>query len=131
MSNLPAELRYLSTHEWVRVEDDGTAVVGITDHAQNAMGDLVFVETPEVGNTYAASDEAGVVESVKAASDIYAPVSGEIVEVNETLEDAPETVNQDPYGDGWMFRIQMSDPSEVDNLMTADDYADMIASEEE
>ena len=96
MSNIPAELRYLSSHEWLRVEDDGTAVVGITDHAQDAMGDLVFVETPELGSTVSASEEAGVVESVKAASDIYAPVSGEIVAINESLEDAPESVNQDP-----------------------------------
>lgn len=130
MSNIPSELRYLSSHEWLRVEDDGTAVVGITEHAQDAMGDLVFVETPEVGSTVKASDEAGVVESVKAASDIYAPVSGEIVAINEVLEDAPETVNQDPYGDGWMFRIKMSDPSEVESLLSADDYAELIASEE-
>ena len=130
MSNIPAELRYLSSHEWLRVEDDGTAVVGITDHAQDAMGDLVFVETPELGSTVSASEEAGVVESVKAASDIYAPVSGEIVAINESLEDAPETVNQDPYGDGWMFRIKMSDASEVEKMLSADDYAEMIASEE-
>lgn len=131
MSNIPSELRYLSSHEWVRVEEDDIAVVGITDHAQEAMGDLVFVETPEVGTTVSASDEAGVVESVKAASDIYAPVSGEIIAVNENLEDAPETVNQDPYGDGWMFQIKMSDPSEVDNMLTADDYAELIESEED
>ncbi|MCG8315442.1 MAG: glycine cleavage system protein GcvH [Pseudomonadales bacterium] len=130
MSNIPAELRYLSSHEWLRVEDDGTAVVGITDHAQDAMGDLVFVETPELGSTVSASEEAGVVESVKAASDIYAPVSGEIVAINESLEDAPESVNQDPYGDGWMFRIKMSDASEVEKMLSADDYAEMIASEE-
>ena len=130
MSNIPAELRYLSSHEWLRVEDDGTAVVGITDHAQDAMGDLVFVETPELGSTVSASEEAGVVESVKAASDIYAPVSGEIVAINESLEEAPETVNQDPYGDGWMFRIKMSDAAEVEKMLSADDYAEMIANEE-
>ncbi|MCG8671381.1 MAG: glycine cleavage system protein GcvH [Pseudomonadales bacterium] len=129
MSNLPSELRYLSSHEWLRVEDDGTAVVGITDHAQDAMGDLVFVETPEVGSSVSATEEAGVVESVKAASDIYAPVSGEIVAINEALEDAPETVNQDPYGDGWMFRIKMSDPSEVEQTLSADDYKALIEEE--
>ena len=129
MSNLPSELRYLSSHEWVRVEDDGTAVVGITDHAQEAMGDLVFVETPEVGSEVSATEEAGVVESVKAASDIYAPVSGEIVAINEALEDAPETVNQDPYGDGWMFRIKMSDPSEVEKMLSAEDYQALVDEE--
>lgn len=131
MSDIPSDLRYLSSHEWLRVEDDGTAVVGITAHAQDAMGDLVFVETPELGSTVAASEEAGVVESVKAASDIYAPVSGEIVAVNEALEDAPETVNQDPYGDGWMFRIKMSDNSEVNGLLTADDYAELLENEDD
>lgn len=130
MSNIPSELRYLSSHEWVRVEDDGTAVIGITEHAQDAMGDLVFVETPEAGSTLSAGDEAGVVESVKAASDIYAPVSGEVVAINEALEDAPETVNQDPYGDGWMFRVKMSEPSEVEGLLTADAYAEMIENED-
>ncbi|PIE41523.1 MAG: glycine cleavage system protein H [Gammaproteobacteria bacterium] len=130
MSNLPSELRYLSSHEWVRVEDDGTAVVGITDHAQNAMGDLVFVETPEVGSTVSATEEAGVVESVKAASDIYAPLSGEIVAVNEALEDSPETVNQDPYGDGWMFRIKLSDPSELDKMLSAEDYEALVSEED-
>ncbi|MDX1694807.1 MAG: glycine cleavage system protein GcvH [Ketobacteraceae bacterium] len=131
MSNIPSELRYLSSHEWVRVDDDDIATIGITDHAQDAMGDLVFVETPEVGTTLAASDEAGVVESVKAASDIYSPVSGEVIAVNENLEDSPESVNQDPYGDGWMFQIKMSDPSELDSLLTSDDYADLIDSEDD
>lgn len=131
MSNLPSELKYLSTHEWLRVEEDNIGYVGITDHAQEAMGDLVYVETPEVGASVAAGDEVGVVESVKAASDIYTPVTGEILAINEALEDAPETVNSDPYGDGWMFKIKLSDPSELEEMMTADDYKTQIESEED
>lgn len=128
MSELPAELRYRSSHEWVRVEDD-VAVVGITDHAQDAMGDLVFVEMPEVGQVLAAGDEAGVVESVKAASDIYAPVSGEVVEINDALEDEPEKVNNDPFGDGWLFKIKMADAGELKEMLTADQYQEQIDSE--
>ncbi|AUM13377.1 glycine cleavage system protein GcvH [Ketobacter alkanivorans] len=128
MSEIPTELRYLSSHEWVRVED-GVATIGITAHAQEAMGDLVFVETPEVGTTLAAGDEAGVVESVKAASDIYTPVSGEVVEINPLLEDAPETVNSDPYGDGWMFKIEIADGAELENTLTADEYQAQIEDE--
>lgn len=129
MSNIPTELRYLPSHEWIRVEDDGTAVIGITDHAQDALGDLVFVETPELGAGVAAGDEAGVVESVKAASDIYAPVSGEIVAANEALEDTPELVNQDPYGEGWMFRIKMNNTEDLDETLTADEYQNMLEDE--
>ena len=128
MSEIPSELRYLSSHEWVSVEA-GVATIGITDHAQDAMGDLVFVETPEVGTELAAGDEAGVVESVKAASDIYTPVSGEVVEVNAQLEDEPEAVNSSPYGDGWMFKIKMSDDSELANMLTADEYQAQIEDE--
>ncbi|HAG92973.1 MAG: glycine cleavage system protein H [Alcanivorax sp.] len=128
MSEIPTELRYLSSHEWVRVED-GVATVGITAHAQEAMGDLVYVETPEVGTTLAAGDEAGVVESVKAASDIYTPVSGEVIEINDALEDAPETVNSDPYGAGWMFKIQVADDAELENTLTADEYQAQIEDE--
>ena len=123
MSNLPTELRYASSHEWARLEDDGSVVVGITDHAQDALGDVVFVELPEVGSTVAMGAECAVVESVKAASDIYAPVSGEIVEINENLEDAPETINGDPYGDGWMFRIQPDNEDQLNDLLDADGYA--------
>ncbi len=123
MSNLPAELRYASSHEWARLEDDGSVVVGITDHAQDALGDVVFVELPEVGATVAMGAECAVVESVKAASDIYAPISGEIVEINENLEDAPETINADPYGDGWMFRIQPDNEDQLNDLLDADGYA--------
>ena len=128
MSEIPTELRYLSSHEWVRVED-GVATVGITTHAQEAMGDLVYVETPEVGTTLAAGDEAGVVESVKAASDIYTPVSGEVIEINDALEDAPQTVNSDPYGAGWMFKIQVADEAELENTLTADEYQAQIEDE--
>lgn len=122
MSNTPAELKYAASHEWARLEGD-IVTVGITDHAQDALGDLVYVELPEVGAQVAAGDEAGVVESVKAASDIYAPVSGEIVAVNETLVDAPEIVNSAPYGDGWLYQIKVSDVSELDKLMSAAEYA--------
>ncbi|OUS26525.1 glycine cleavage system protein H [Gammaproteobacteria bacterium 45_16_T64] len=132
MSQIPSDLKYLTSHEWLRVESDGTAFVGITEHAQEAMGDLVFIETPEVGSTVTAGEEAGVVESVKAASDIYAPVSGEVVAINEELEDTPEAVNNDAYGDGWMFQIKMSDPAELESaeLLSADQYAEKIAEEE-
>ncbi|MDX1803468.1 MAG: glycine cleavage system protein GcvH [Alcanivorax sp.] len=128
MSELPAELRYVSSHEWAKVED-GVATVGITDHAQDAMGDLVYVELPEIGQVVAAGDEAGVVESVKAASDIYAPVSGEIVAINDALEDEPELVNNVPYEGGWLFKIKLSDDGELDNLLTADQYQAQIDSE--
>lgn len=129
MSEIPQELRYASTHEWARLEDDGTVTVGISDHAQDALGDVVYVEHPEVGSQVAAGEEAGVVESVKAASDIYAPVGGTIVAVNETLEDAPETVNQDPYGDGWFFRIEPDDVAQLDELLDADGYAEVCESD--
>ena len=122
MSEIRNELKYLSSHEWARLEEDGTVTIGISDHAQDALGDVVYVETPEVGTTLAAGDEAGVVESVKAASDIYAPISGEVVEVNEALEDAPETVNSSPYDEGWFFRVKPSDVSELDNMLDADAY---------
>ena len=125
MSEIPLELKYASSHEWARLEEDGTVTVGITDHAQQALGDVVYVEHPEVGQAVSAQAEAGVVESVKAASDIYAPVSGTILAVNETLEDAPETVNQDPYGDGWFFQIEPDDPSELDDLLDAEAYAEL------
>lgn len=128
MSKTPTELKYAATHEWVRVEGD-VATVGITDHAQEALGDLVYVELPEVGDTVAAADEAGVVESVKAASDIYAPVSGEIIAVNEALVDSPEIVNSDPYNDGWMYKIRLSDAAELEDLMSAADYDAQVAAE--
>jgi glycine cleavage system H protein len=122
MSQTPSELKYASSHEWARLEEDGTVTVGITDHAQDALGDVVFVELPEVGSALAAGDDAGVVESVKAASDIYAPLGGEVIAVNEQLEDEPETVNTDPYNDGWFFKLQPGDTAELEQLMSAEDY---------
>ncbi|MDT0175820.1 glycine cleavage system protein GcvH [Enterobacter sp. BRE11] len=122
MSNVPNELKYRDSHEWVRKEADGTFTVGITEHAQELLGDMVFVDLPDVGNSYSAGDECAVAESVKAASDIYAPVSGEIVAVNEALGDAPELVNSEPYAAGWLFRIKPSDESELDSLLDADAY---------
>ncbi|MEW5248330.1 glycine cleavage system protein GcvH [Microbulbifer discodermiae] len=122
MSEIRSELKYLASHEWARLEEDGTVTIGISDHAQEALGDVVFVETPEVGAVLAAGDEAGVVESVKAASDIYSPVSGEVVAVNAVLQDAPETVNASPYDDGWFFRVKPADVSELDKMLSADAY---------
>jgi len=124
MSNIPSELKYVASHEWVRVEGDGTVTVGITDHAQDLLGDVVFVELPEVGAEIAAGEEAGVVESVKAASDIYAPIAGEVIAVNEELEDSPELVNSDPYGDGWFFRLKVTEPDELAELLDAEGYAE-------
>lgn len=129
MSDIPTDLRYMSSHEWIRVENDGTAYVGISDHAQNAMGDLVYVELPEVGDTINAGDEVGVVESVKAASDIYSPVTGEIIAINEALNDNPEQVNNDPYGDGWLYRLKLSDPEELEDLLSAEEYAEQLEEE--
>lgn len=125
MSNAPANLKYANTHEWARDEGDGIVSIGISDHAQNSLGDVVYVELPEVGSEVSAGDEAGVVESVKAASDIYAPVSGEVVEINSQLEDNPETINESPYEDGWFFKVKLSDAEELNELMNADDYTAM------
>ena len=122
MSDVPGDLKYTKSHEWVREEEDGSVLVGITDHAQSALGDLVFVEPPEAGSAVAAGDACAVVESVKAASDVYSPVTGEVTEANDALSDSPELVNQDPYGDGWIMRIQLSDPSELDELLNAESY---------
>jgi glycine cleavage system H protein len=130
MSQTPSELKYATSHEWARLEDDGTVTVGISDHAQEALGDVVFVELPDVGDTLAAADEAGVVESVKAASDVYAPVAGEVIAVNALLEDAPETVNSDPYTDGWFYKLKPSDATELEALLSAEDYAVQCAEEE-
>ena len=122
MSNIPAELKYVASHEWLRLEADGSVTVGITDHAQELLGDIVFVELPEVGANLAADEQAGVVESVKAASDIYAPIAGEILEVNQELVDAPDTANTDPYGAAWFFRIKPANAAELDGLMDAAAY---------
>ena len=127
MSEIPSELKYTKSHEWVRTEEDGSVSIGITDHAQELLGDLVFVELPEVGTEMSAEDAVCVVESVKAASDVYMPISGEVLEVNEALADAPETINYSPYDDGWLIRIKPSNPDELDELMDADSYDAEIA----
>jgi len=129
MSNTPDDRKYAESHEWAFLDNDGTIRVGITDHAQQALGDLVFVELPEVGQSVGKGDECSVVESVKAASDIYSPVSGEIIAVNDSLEDSPEAVNEAPYDDGWLFVIQPVDASELDELMDADAYQQSIDEE--
>jgi glycine cleavage system H protein len=126
MSDVPLELKYTKSHEWLRVEDDGLITVGISDHAQELLGDLVFVELPEEGTEFVAGDECCVVESVKAASDVYMPISGEIVEVNEALVDEPEIINSSPYDSGWLFRVQPS-ADEIDELMDAEAYQAEIA----
>ena len=122
MSHTPTALKYASTHEWARLEEDGTVTVGITAHAQEALGDVVFVELPELGTVLAVADEAGVVESVKAASDIYAPIAGEVIDTNALLEDNPEMVNSDPYHEGWFYKLQPADLSDLDNLLSAEEY---------
>lgn len=129
MSNTPTDLKYASTHEWARLDEDGNVTVGITDHAQHALGDVVYVELPEIGTELHAGQEAGVVESVKAASDVYAPVSGKVIAINETLEDTPETINSDPYHGGWFYKIEPSDAAELDDLLSADDYQEQCEDE--
>ncbi|MDO3387945.1 glycine cleavage system protein GcvH [Gilvimarinus sp. SDUM040013] len=129
MSEIRSELKYLPSHEWARVEEDGTVTIGITEHAQDSLGDVVYVETPEVGATVAAGEEAGVVESVKAASDIYSPVTGEVIAVNESLEDEPEQVNSSPYDDGWFFKVKPTDIGELDDALDADGYKAAIEDE--
>ena len=123
MSNIPSDLKYTKSHEWVSDNENGTITVGITDHAQELLGDLVFVELPEVGKELDTEEACAVVESVKAASDIYAPVAGEVTEVNEALEDQPELINSDPYGEGWLFKMKVADPDSLESLLSADDYA--------
>lgn len=126
MSNVPTELKYATSHEWVRSEGNGEYVVGITEHAQELLGDMVFVDLPKVGDTVAAGGDCAVAESVKAASDIYAPISGEIIAVNEELDGSPELVNSEPYGDGWLFRIKASDETELSKLLDAAGYQKSI-----
>ncbi len=130
MSEIPADLKYSQTHEWIEVSHDGTATVGITDHAQEMLGDIVFVEPPEVGTEISMEEPCAVVESVKAASDVYAIVSGEVIEINEDLADSPESINTSPYSDGWIFRVKLSDESELEQLMGPEEYAELIESEE-
>ncbi len=129
MSKIPDDLKYASSHEWVRIEDDGSATVGISDHAQKALGDIVFVELPETGIRVASKDEVAVVESVKAASDIYAPISGKITKINEALRDTPEIVNSSPYENGWFFKMKPSDVAELDELLDADGYREVCEDE--
>ena len=126
MSDIPSDLRYAESHEWVSQEEDGVVKVGISDHAQAQLGDLVFIELPEEGATFAQGDACAVVESVKAASDVYCPVSGEVIAVNELLTDSPEIVNNDPYNDGWLFSLRFDEADELDQLMSAEDYKDHI-----
>jgi glycine cleavage system H protein len=128
-SEIPSELHYTASHEWVRLEDDGTVTVGITDHAQSALGDIVFVELPEIGAEFSAEDACCVVESVKAASDIYMPIAGEIVDTNQSLVDEPEMLNNSPYEDGWIFKIKPADEDDVENLLSASQYADELGDE--
>ena len=130
MANIPDDLHYSKDHEWVRVEGN-IAIVGITDYAQDSLGDVVYVELPKVGDDFAANESFGSVESVKAVSEVFSPVSGEVVGTNEALADTPEKVNQDPYGDGWMIRVQMSNPGEVDSMLTAAEYEDFTKAEKE
>jgi len=129
MANVPDNLHYSKDHEWVRVDGD-TAVIGITDHAQEQLGDVVYVELPKAGDEFAANDSFGSVESVKAVSDVIAPLSGEVLEVNSAVADAPETVNEDPYGEGWLVRVRLSDPGEADSLMDAEAYRRHLADQE-
>jgi len=126
MSNVPAELKYTKSHEWVAVDGD-SVTIGISDHAQDLLGDMVFIELPEVGTTFSAGDECAVVESVKAASDVYSPVAGEVTEVNENLVDSPETVNSDPYQAGWLFKMKLADAGQLDGLLDADAYSGVAA----
>lgn len=129
MASIPSDLKYLDSHEWARVESDGTITVGISDHAQGALGDLVFVEVPEVGKALKKGNAAAVVESVKAASDVYSPVSGEVIAANATLGSAPELVNQDPYGQGWLFKIKPSNKDELSQLLDSSAYGKVVESE--
>ncbi|MEJ2591831.1 MAG: glycine cleavage system protein GcvH [Candidatus Thiodiazotropha sp.] len=130
MSDTPKDLLYTKSHEWVRNEGDGTVTIGITEHAQEQLGDLVFVDLPEVGSTLSAGDDCAVVESVKAASDVYSPVSGEVIEVNEALDGSPETINEDAFGDGWMFKLRLDGADELEGLLDADAYDALVAEED-
>jgi len=132
MSEIPGELKFTKSHEWVSIGEDGVSLtIGITDHAQDLMGDMVYIELPEVGGSYGSGDDCAVVESVKAASDVYAPVSGEVTEINEGLVDSPETLNSDPYGAGWLFKMTLSDKDELEDLMDAAAYEELVESEED
>ena len=129
MNEIPADLKFLKSHEWARIEDDGTVTVGVSEHAQAQLGDLVYVELPGVGDSVNAGSAVAVVESVKAASDVYSPVSGTVVRVNEALGDKPETINEDAFGDGWIFAVKPSSLAELDELLSPDEYAELIENE--
>ncbi|MBH03355.1 MAG: glycine cleavage system protein H [Xanthomonadales bacterium] len=130
MSEIPKDLSYAKTHEWIANDGDGTVTVGITEYAQGSLGDLVFVELPEAGTKVSAGDAVAVVESVKAASDIYAPIDGEIVEVNEDLDESPERVNEDPFGQGWLFKMAVNNADDLDGLLDAEAYGEIVEAEE-
>lgn len=130
MSEIPGDLKFLKSHEWARIEDSGHVTVGISDHAQGLLGDLVYVELPNVGDEVELGAGVAVVESVKAASDVYSPVSGKVIAVNSDLADKPETINEDAYGEGWIFVVEMSDPDQLNELLPPDDYAELIESDE-
>ena len=130
MSEIPGDLKFLKSHEWARVEGDGKVTIGISDHAQGLLGDLVYVELPNVGDSIEAGTACAVVESVKAASDVYAPVGGKVVEVNTALADKPETINEDAYGEGWIFVMEMEEPDQLNELLAPDDYAELLEDED-
>ena len=130
MSEIPGDLKFLKSHEWARVEGDGKVTIGISDHAQGLLGDLVYVELPNVGERYEAGTACAVVESVKAASDVYAPISGKVVEVNAALSDKPETINEDAYGDGWIFVLEAEEPEQLNELLDPDAYAELLEDDE-
>lgn len=130
MNNIPHELKYTNSHEWIRIEDDGSFTIGITDHAQGLLGDMVFIDLPDVGDEFEAGQECGVVESVKAASDIFSPISGEVTAINENLEDSPELVNSEPFNDGWLFTIKPNtDQTDLENVMDATAYEQIVEKE--
>lgn len=129
MSDIPGDLKFLKSHEWARLDGNGQVTVGISDHAQGLLGDLVYVELPNVGDTIEAGTACAVVESVKAASDVYAPISGTVVEVNSALADKPETINEDAYGDGWLFVLAINDTEQLNELLAPDDYAELLEEE--
>jgi glycine cleavage system H protein len=130
MNEIPGDLKFLKSHEWARVEGDGKVTIGISDHAQGLLGDLVYVELPNVGDRVEAGNACAVVESVKAASDVYSPVTGNVVEVNAALSDKPETINEDAYGDGWIFVVEAEEPEQLNELLGPDDYAELLEEED-
>lgn len=131
MSEIPNDLRFADSHEWVRIDGDGTATIGISEHAQGLLGELVYVELPEIDAELNSGEDAGVVESVKAASDVYSPITGTVIETNEKLENSPDLVNSDPYGDGWLFRVQFEDEGEINSMMDPESYEHCIEAHEE